>query len=657
MKTLVFAYVLLITATCFGQSSKYFQKQEGWQATQNGKIVIEKPTGGYAIWGNVMLDNTANSWNLFNLNIDARGDYLSEPLFYESPNNGGVAIFDIISTEYGYAVTGYRIDDIPYFGPYLLKLNHEGEFLDSLWLNAYSNATTYTLCRTPDGGYMIGGRARVGIGVGSTFYPYLMRLDEAGNMLWDTIYQINGWQGSTPTFYSVIPDANNDTYYLNARVHAFDNSDDIVWCHIDGNGNILQQRTFGNEQNYTEQDTGDLIRCSDGTFVFPYSIKANGIWNSGKIIKYDAAADSIVWEKEIFPLGFTYNVKELPDGSLIVAGDASESMDNLPFQAAIAHVSADGEVLWRRLYGGDRPDYLYDFIITSDGSYFFVGRAESNSSADVYLLKTNCMGLLTEPQAAFSATMDTAALTASFQNLSEFVYPDSIDGGHFIWEFGDGAVSSEINPTHTYAQEGVYLVKLTAVVCSDTSTTYQSICIGTSAHPSPSFSHNLQNDNLVTFANTSSNAAGAIFIWDFGDGTVPQIQTDSNSAITHTYTQAGEHEVRLSVVLCQDTTVFVQVVTTFAVGIPSMGMGGFPSVQTFVPNPTTQTAYLSYELPNDSSATLLITDINGKIHQQATLVGTGTYSLDTQHLSSGLYLYSVEQNGKLLLRSKLAIIK
>jgi hypothetical protein len=80
-------------------------------------------------------------------------------------------------------------------------------------------------------------------------------------------------------------------------------------------------------------------------------------------------------------------------------------------------------------------------------------------------------------------------------------------------------------------------------------------------------------------------------------------------------------------------------------------------VQTFVPNPTTQTAYLSYELPDDSSATLLITDINGKIHQQATLVGTGTYSLDTQHLSSGLYLYSVEQNGKLLLRSKLAIIK
>jgi hypothetical protein len=80
-------------------------------------------------------------------------------------------------------------------------------------------------------------------------------------------------------------------------------------------------------------------------------------------------------------------------------------------------------------------------------------------------------------------------------------------------------------------------------------------------------------------------------------------------------------------------------------------------VQTFVPNPATQTAYLTYELPNDSNATLVITDINGKIQQQATLVGAGTYSLDTRYLSSGLYLYSVEQNGKILLRSKLAIIK
>jgi PKD repeat protein len=650
MKKLSIICLFLCCHLAWGQS-KYFEKNTGWYDVQNGQLIIEKSNGDYILLGNCMVNNTY-WWHIFNLVVDKNGSFAEIPDYYESPENYGSALFDDIETDYGFAAIGYMVGpDATNVRPLLVKLNHEGEFLDSLWINAYPNATTYTLCRTPDGGYMIGGRARVGIGVGSTFYPYLMRLDEAGNMLWDTIYQINGWQGDAPAFRDIVPNIQDDTYYLNGQIHTFDNSNDVIWCHIDGNGNILQQRTFGNEQNYTEQATGDLIRCSDGTFVFPYSIKANGIWNSGKIIKYDAVADSIVWEKEIFPLGFTYNVKELPDGSLIVAGDASESMDNLPFQAAIAHVKADGEVLWRRLYGGDRPDYLYDFIITSDGSYFFVGRAESNSSADVYLLKTNCMGLLTEPQAAFSATMDTAALTASFQNLSQFVYPDSIDGGHYIWEFGDGAFSSEINPTHTYAQEGVYIVKLTAVVCSDTSTTYQSICIGTSAHPSPSFSHNLQNDNFVTFANTSSNAAGAVFIWDFGDGTVPQIQTDSNSAITHTYTQAGEHEVRLSVVVCQDTTVFVQVVTTFAVGIPSMGMGGF----TVYPNPAQD--YLVVENNSlEKSATFVLYDVMGR--QVLSVVSHHQSVIPIDHLPSGVYLYQfLNPQNQIVAYGKVSVVR
>ena len=85
------------------------------------------------------------------------------------------------------------------------------------------------------------------------------------------------------------------------------------------------------------------------------------------------------------------------------------------------------------------------------------------------------MGLLTQPQAAFTATMDSAALTATFQNLSQFVYPDSIDGGHYIWEFGDGATSTQANPTHTYTQGGNYTVTLTAVVCSDTSVFVQEV--------------------------------------------------------------------------------------------------------------------------------------------------------------------------------------
>ena len=55
---------------------------------------------------------------------------------------------------------------------------------------------------------------------------------------------------------------------------------------------------------------------------------------------------------------------------------------------------------------------------------------------------------------SFTHTID--CLTASFTNTS------NQNGVNFIWDFGDGQFSNEINPTHTYEMGGDYTVKLTA---------------------------------------------------------------------------------------------------------------------------------------------------------------------------------------------------
>lgn len=80
-------------------------------------------------------------------------------------------------------------------------------------------------------------------------------------------------------------------------------------------------------------------------------------------------------------------------------------------------------------------------------------------------------------------------------------------------------------------------------------------------------------------------------------------------------------------------------------------------VQPFVPNPTTGTTQLAYSLPIDAQAVLTLTDISGKVQQRVLLIGNGIYDLDTRPLSDGLYLYTVQQNGNVLLRHKLVVIK
>ena len=60
-----------------------------------------------------------------------------------------------------------------------------------------------------------------------------------------------------------------------------------------------------------------------------------------------------------------------------------------------------------------------------------------------------------DPVACFALDKDVEAREAyQFRNCS-------VNAGDFSWEFGDGEISNEENPTHTWNEVGVYQVKLT----------------------------------------------------------------------------------------------------------------------------------------------------------------------------------------------------
>lgn len=58
------------------------------------------------------------------------------------------------------------------------------------------------------------------------------------------------------------------------------------------------------------------------------------------------------------------------------------------------------------------------------------------------------------PTAAFTSTVQDNGLTVVLQNNSERA--DSL-----VWDFGDGNTSTESNPTHTYSEDGTYVITLT----------------------------------------------------------------------------------------------------------------------------------------------------------------------------------------------------
>ena len=118
---------------------------------------------------------------------------------------------------------------------------------------------------------------------------------------------------------------------------------------------------------------------------------------------------------------------------------------------------------------------------------------------------------------------------------------------NYSWDFGDGTVVSGINPSHTYAQPGVYMVCLTTnntqTNCTDTYC--DSIFVGINSPSCFANFYTFPDSSLYTisFYSNVSVSSSAYLIWDFGDNT-----TGYGLYPKHTYSTDGIYNVCLTVI-------------------------------------------------------------------------------------------------------------
>lgn len=177
-----------------------------------------------------------------------------------------------------------------------------------------------------------------------------------------------------------------------------------------------------------------------------------------------------------------------------------------------------------------------------------------NVSGTDSIIKQQYITVYANPVINFSAP-DTAGC---FPKTIHFTDKSSAGSGSISkweWDFGDGTISPEQNPSHTYSAAGNYNVSLKLTnsfgcIKTVTKTQYVKISEGVKA----SFNLNSQGictaPVMVQFNNTTSDTAAG-YVWDFGDG-----HGSSANQPSHMYHSNGTYTVTLVAIStegCRDT--------------------------------------------------------------------------------------------------------
>ncbi len=265
--------------------------------------------------------------------------------------------------------------------------------------------------------------------------------------------------------------------------------------------------------------------------------------------------------------------------------------------------------------------------------------AENIKSQYVVLIDTNQVQPLSANFGS-DVTSGVFPLTVNFSDSSQGLITS------WLWDFGDGATSTEKNPSHTYENSGNYSVRLT-VHTPDSSDTIIKENYITVKNVIANFSADVTMGKAPLTVSFTDNSLGEIdaWLWKFGDGLT---STEQNP--THVYTSGDSFTVSLFVRGPNGSNTMVKsnyIIVDYSTSIDDMA--GIPEKFALLPNypnPFNPQTTIRFAVPKKSFVNLTVYDINGK-RVNNLFSGTknpGYFSLtwDATGFPSGMYFIKMD---------------
>ena len=408
-------------------TSASYTQDVTWQKTLGGtdyervESIQQTTDGGYIFVGYTDSNNGdvsgnhpdtysgGNSWDVWVVKLDSLGNIQWQKSLGGSGYDEGASIIQTADGGYIFAGTTTSDDgDVSgYHGGedvWIVKLSTTG---DLVWQKCYGGSSedgVYSIRQTTDGGYIFAGLTTSDDGdlLGQGFHGledmWVVKLDSLGNIQWQKSLGGSTGYGPLGSMARSVQQTIDGGYIVAGTTYANDGDvsgnhggGDVWIVRLSATGAVVWSKCYGG----TAQDVATWIRqTSDGGYIITGGTHSNdgdvtgGIYHGACdvwVIKLDSSAD-IVWNKVIGGSNDdnSYSVEQTTDGGYIVMADTSSIdgditglNDHGGGDALVIKLSATGDVVWKKCYGGSLEDYGYSMVQTSDSGYVFGGVSAS----------------------------------------------------------------------------------------------------------------------------------------------------------------------------------------------------------------------------------------------------------------------------------------